>query len=152
MLESYQAKHCYSIALNTIAQSLDASKATKAYELLDSMRAKNYHFGWREYAAVLSACTSTGTLESAMNEDKHAAFRVACKSFHAYVEGGSQPHKMVYQEIIRAHGTLLEANETREELVAALFKNAPLSIQSSPEVRKTLQSTISDAAYQQLVE
>ena len=68
-LEASLAIHCYNATLVTIARSRDGDKAEKAYRLLKRMESL-LHVRLRDYRAVLSACSETGSTKESSAHQK----------------------------------------------------------------------------------
>ena len=152
-LEAHFALHCYNAVLVTIARSRDGEKAGKAYSVLKRMEQTQY-LRSRDYHAVLSACNETGVLEEATREQKEEAFRIANVTFLEYLESKLKPDEDVYNDMFRAHTTLLDGDgsqQEREMLITTIFTNSPEKIQQSQKVRAALRPALSASKYEEII-
>lgn len=154
-IESFQLRHCYHLAMVTLARSRDSGKALKAYNLLNKMRQRGSNPRAQEFEQVLRACKETGMLEGATDEQKQEALRIANLAFREFRESRLQPDECVYKEMIDLHRTLLggeHQQEAREKLVQSVFCNAPDTIQRSKAIHIALKEVLSGPSCRELVE
>jgi hypothetical protein len=141
--------HTYTALIQAYGRSRLPFKAVEAAEVLTRMKASSITPNIITYNAVLNACEHTDPDEDV--DVTEEALRVACLTFDEIRSAPVVANHVTYGTFLGALGNLMPV-DSRQEIVALVFRRCCMEGQVSPVVLKKLREAVeSEERYQEML-